>query len=136
MRTINLAEGRRIYADMFLARLTYLGLMEGIPNDRINAHMISDIERSCKRTLHCERCGILPPTVTTFQHKDKIGRKLPACAIAGRFIAAGTVRDHSKDYSQLAILWFQETVDPLISPEALAAIEKLDWVEHAEDIYH
>jgi hypothetical protein len=36
MQKIELADGTTIYADKIAARRTYLGLIEGIPNDRVN----------------------------------------------------------------------------------------------------
>jgi hypothetical protein len=59
---------------------------------------------------------------------------LPSSAIGGLFRSVQTVRDRDKTYSLLAVLWFQESFDPLNSPEALAAIKNLDWTGLAEDV--
>lgn len=135
MRWIELADGHSITMLRIYAKLTYLGLVEGIPNDRFNESIINDIEDTCKRVLHVTRLVILEPTVRSFELSGKPGRLLPACAIAAEFRSVQTVRDHDKTYSELAVLWFQESFDPLISVEALDGIQKLDWVGLAEDVY-
>jgi hypothetical protein len=131
---IELADGRSITIDQILAQRTYLGLIEGIPNDRTNAYITNSIENHTKCVFHCERCVVVPPAVKPFEFNGKTGQKLPSSAIAGLFRSVQTVRDHDKTYSVLAVLWFQESFDPLLGEEALSAIRKLDWTRLAEDV--
>jgi hypothetical protein len=134
MQKIELADGAAIYADMIAARRTYLGLIEGIPNDRMNERMIDGLKIMCKRAFCHDRFVVLPPVMTPREFNGKSWKALPACAIGGLFRSIRTVRDHSKTYSLLAILWFQESFDPLISPQALALMQQLDWAQLAEDV--
>jgi hypothetical protein len=134
MRWIDLADGHSITILQAYSQRTYLGVTEGIPNDRFNQHIINNIEDTCKRALHATRCVILPPIVRSFELNGISGRALPEYAIGARFRSVQTVRDHDKTYSELVVLWLQESFDPLVSPAALDGIQKLDWAKLAEDV--
>jgi hypothetical protein len=131
---IELTDRHSITVDRILAQRTYMGVTEGIPNDRFNERIINSIENTCKNVFHFTRCVILPPAVRSFELNGKTGRALPSSAIAALFRSVQTVRDHDKTYSLLAVLWFQDSFDPLISSEAMDGIQKLDWVNLAEDV--
>jgi hypothetical protein len=134
MRWFDLADGHSITIMRLLAQRTYLGVTEGLPNDRFNEYIIGKIEETCQSVLYVTRCVIIPPVVRTYERNGKTGRSLPGSAICALFRSTQTVRDRNKTYSELAVLWFQEEFDPLISPEALDGIRKLDWARLAEDV--
>jgi len=134
MLSIELADGRSIYADMMAAQRTYLGLIEGIPNDRINELMIENFKTTCERAFCFDRFVIIPPVMSAREFNGKSCRSLPAAAICGLFRSVRTVRDHDRTYSALAILWFQEGFDPLLSRAATAEIQTLDWSRLAQDV--
>ena len=133
MLSIQLGDDTTIYADGIVARRTYLGLIEGVPNDAINERMIDDLKSMCSRTFCVEQCVVLAPSMTTRQYRGKSWRALPSSAIGGLFRSLRPVRDRNKTYSRLAVLWFQNAFEPLLSRETLQAIQQLHWTRLAED---
>jgi hypothetical protein len=56
---------------------------------------------------------------------------LPSFACAGRFQAEPTNPD--EDHSELAMVWFQEEVPPLVDSDAAEKIQRIRWKESAKD---
>jgi len=134
MLSIELADGRTICADKIVAMRTYLGLIEGVPNDRVNEWTIDDFKSYCGRAFCIDRFGVLPPAMKAREFKGRSWRALPANAIGGLFRSVRTVRDHDKTYSIPAILWFQDELEPLLSPPVLAQLRQIEWARLAEDV--
>src|SRR5579859_1399438 len=133
MLSVRLDDGTTIYADKIVARRTYLGLIEGVPNDSINERMINDLKMMCGRAFCVDRCVVLAPRMTPRQLKDRPWMALPSSALGGLFRSVRPVRDRNKTYSMLAILWFQEHFEPLLSPESLASMQQVHWARLAQD---
>lgn len=133
MLSVRLDDGTTIYADEIVARRTYLGLIEGVPNDSINERMIDELKLMCGRAFYVDRCVVLAPAMTARQIRGKPWRALPSSALGGLFRSVRPVRDPNKTYSMLAILWFQDDFEPLLSREALASMQQLNWARLAQD---
>jgi hypothetical protein len=125
--TIKLLSGHSIHAEVIVAQRTYLTLLEGIPTDRINARIIAGVRELSKRVLFHDHCVIIPPVLTERKFNDKTWNQLPRTLIAGSFRCHDPVRGSDQHYSALAVAWFQPELEPLISDQALASIQRLDW---------
>jgi hypothetical protein len=60
-------------------------------------------------------------------------RRLPQFLSVGIFICNRAIQDQTKEGSVLYLAWNQEKLTPQLSPENLAAIEKVNWSNHARD---
>lgn len=59
--------------------------------------------------------------------------KFPDLQCCGEFRSYKPARDTSMDASTLIVVWFQNEMHPVISPENLLLLEQLDWKKHALD---
>jgi len=117
---------------MIIAQHTYRTLIEGIPSERLNERIVNDVEELCKRVFFLERCIIIPPTLSPREFRGKSWRALPPVLIAVLFRCL-PIRYPGHVYSELAVAWFQSSIEPLISEQILPLIQKLDWARHAKD---
>ena len=134
MLTVNLLDGRSMYAEIFVAQRTYLSLIEGVPSNSLNERIIQeDIPKLCTDVLHIENYVIIPPVYSNRSFNRRTWRALPPVVIAALFRCFAPVRDPEQAYSALGVAWLQESVDPPISLAALCGLKKLNWNKFACD---
>jgi hypothetical protein len=116
--------------------LTYAGLVEGVPTDRLNRRLIDSAVRDAKEVFGHAEPFLFRPEQTPFD----IGRKYPfgepATIPAVRCIAYfeclfPTPKGQDADYSCMTMVWFQDEFAMPIDPDVLNKIRAVDWLELA-----
>jgi hypothetical protein len=134
---IDLISGRGIDLRFLSQRLTYDGLLEGLPTVALNQRIIERLIKEERNARHGREPYLIPPTQTPIEH----GRPypfgepaaLPHVACIARYQSYRPARDTTKDYSELSVIWFQADFAFPIDAVVLDALRRLDWEAHAHD---
>jgi hypothetical protein len=136
---IELTSRRGVDLGFLSQRLTYGGLLEGLPtialNERIIARVVQEEQDACDGWAPY----LIPPTQTLIEYHDDrpypFGEPaaLPRILCVARFRSYRPARDTTMDYSQLSVIWFQEDFAFPIDAMVLDALRQLDWEQHAHD---
>jgi hypothetical protein len=143
-----LRSGRKITLVALDQKMTYDGLLEGVPDARTNdwylefvrkeaarrsyrdltPHLISPVRRD-----YCREPGDMAQLVADRPYR--IPEWLPMVCCIGSFKDVNAARDLQKDLSVLTVVWFQdEFALPILEP-ALGQLRALDWEVLASDVY-
>ena len=123
----------------FFLTSTYDGLLAGFPGRRRNAELVGlAVERAQQLWRGVPVQLIEPHPVLYIPRQNPVpgpdGREygyLPSFACAGRF--QGEPANLDADHSELAIVWLQEEVPPLVDFDATEKIRRLRWAELVKD---
>jgi len=133
-----LSDGRSITATQVCIDKTYGNILMGIPSDLMNESILRDVTHTMQRTFGTTRVFVVPPQIRRGDSIDLgVGRGviqkafIPPVRIAARFTSDPFGRGQS--YSQLVVVWYQDSLDPLVGDHARECMEGLNWDELAED---
>jgi hypothetical protein len=133
---IELNSGQTIYLKEINQSFTYEGLLEGLPTTEMNRRKI---DMAVKRAETLWSCGayLIEPKETRikFYRKYPFGTpaSIPGIMCLARFQSESTARDVLKDYSALAVVWFQNQFALPIEKSVIARIQEIAWGEVAFD---
>jgi len=137
---VSLASQRRVSAECVYIGSTYEGLLEGSPNDSVNASILAEIPKQMRRIFGDYPLSILDPRISRSEHelpfspgKRRVVASMPRFTVAARFISATPVKDG--DASMLTIVWFQDAAFPFLDTHVRPLFEQLDWDSVASDFY-
>src|SRR5262249_5856432 len=137
--SIKLHGGREIRIISIRQWFTYVGLLDGLPTDRINQEMIERLLRE-----EGERRGwagepyLVPPAVRPIKFSDNrpypFGNpeEFPHVTCVAEFTSS-PARDTTKHGSALTVIWFQDSYAFPIDPQVLEHLRGLDWDSKAID---
>jgi len=124
---VSLASGRLVRVERFGFSWTYEGLLEGLPNARLNQQIIKRALSAASRDRKDGACLLTPAMA-----EEDGGLYLPEVCCHAEL--SSSALDASKDGSRLLVVWFA----PPFFAEPLAtfiqrSLRDLDWEEHAAD---
>lgn len=134
--TIDLSCGHTANATGIVARPTYAGLLEGLPDAGINRRILEEAATWGSRYFHHAEYVVVEPEITVRRHRDRDVPMLPPVAIGALFISHQPAKDPEAHGSSLVVIWFQENVEPLLSDAVRPRIEGLDWIAAARDFLY
>lgn len=124
---------------------TYLSNLTGYPTRKSNAKNISRALNYAKEKLWgCEKPYLIVPVEyrleiprnkwisLTEEHEPT---KLPAFTCCGTFSSSQKARASDSHYSELSVVWYQDTMALPIASEIIDTIYNIDWSLHAQDCY-
>jgi hypothetical protein len=134
--TLSLESGRKVYADEIHISATYAGLLEGVPDDKLNWRILDRLPEQMGLIFRSAAVYVLPPEIErrTEPHPIMGGSRqvaiMPPVQLAMRFISSEpfTPDGHA---SQLVVVWHQHTVTPLIADSSRLRLERLNWKDNA-----
>ncbi|MDP1799399.1 MAG: hypothetical protein Q8K78_18020 [Planctomycetaceae bacterium] len=148
--SIRLQCGREIILDKLIQSRTYAGLLEGVPNKRVNDLGIEWLldragkEKTTggepyliepKRRDYLRKAGDMQSIVDRQSDRPEELRRipewLPLIECIGIFSSISPARDSTKDTSSLTIVWFQD--DFGIDKNVVEQLQNVDWEKHAVD---
>ena len=140
--TIKLHSGRKISLEENYQNLTYLGLLEGLPNQQMNDNIIKELSRTAKEKLWGDTNPfIIQPISSTiklseerknyFQTKGPsfVPTTLPKITCMCHF-SSGPITDNYM-FSSLTIAWFQNDWMMPIEESILNQIKAMNWDKYA-----
>jgi len=134
--SITLASGRTIALVALDQSVTYEGLLEGIPTVEMNARRVAWLVKGGHAGSSLAPY-LVPPKERLIEHQGYpfgTPAALPRVTCVARFQSRDVARDARCDYSELRIIWFQESFALPIDPEVLEHIRDIRWEEHAHDL--
>ncbi|HEX5753331.1 MAG TPA: hypothetical protein VFZ09_44435 [Archangium sp.] len=137
--TIELVSGRNIHLRFLEQSLVYEGLVAGIPQREDNPRFVERILEGARKHFHGHKPYLIPPPERPLEDpRPPFARStppmpLPSVACIARFYSHYEARDPAKDYSGLAVLWFQDEFAFPIDPSVMKSLRELDWERYAFD---
>jgi len=142
-----LRSGRTLTLPALEQSMTYAGQLAGIPYARVNdRYIMSAMGRAEQLCLAGTKPRLLEPLRRDYLDEpgdmaevaedspDCLPQWLPRVRCIASFHDIETVRDRSKDFSVLTVVWFQdEYALPILEP-ALSQLLATDWKSLATDI--
>lgn len=98
--TFILDQNLEVSLEKLVQQYTYGGLLEGFPGEMVNRMVLRNIERSAKNDLHLEEIYTLLP--------GEMSEEFPPVVCMARLECGSVFKDKEKDYSSIAVIWFQE----------------------------
>lgn len=124
-----LKEGRQIFLEDFFESKTYVGLLEGKPNEAINRGVLNSHAEAAKRMWPKE------PHITLGLdfYRSRLNETMPAIVCAGQFISYEPAIDTNRAGSSLVVIRFQEEMFPLLQGKNAAWLGDVAWKHLAKD---
>jgi len=108
-------------------RLVYAGVIEGVPNRRINQGLVADELRRAAALCPGARCHLIPPSEKTPYPTKPNAVFLPSVVCNAVLERIGrTPNDHSC-WETLVVVWFQDEFALPIAAPVLDQLQALDW---------
>jgi hypothetical protein len=124
---ITLGSGREVSLCQLTQELTYAGLLEGVPNRKLNKMQVDGLVAKWRKL---QPVHLVPPVETPIEWRQpwpfgSEPAKLPTVTCIGRFWSDTFITgDHP---TTLTIIWFQNEFAMPIDPAVLAKIIGLHW---------
>jgi hypothetical protein len=130
---IMLSSGREVWLHELNQRLTYEGLIEGLPTIEMNKSHLDRLVAEHQTRRPTTPFYLVPPVETPIDMPP--GRtypfgspsRLPGVTCIGRFQSRSIGEHNPLYYSELTIIWLQSEFAMPIEPSAFEEIAKLDW---------
>jgi uncharacterized protein (TIGR02996 family) len=124
-----LAGGRGVTLRALHQWHTYWGLLEGLPNQSMNDHLIRRaVEEGQQRGQGRQPYLITPPRRDYSQRPGDMAAIAARTGRAPEWLPAVTcVATLTEVWSELTVVWFQDEYAPPIREPALGELRKLDW---------
>jgi hypothetical protein len=120
---------------------TYLGLLLGIPNERITKSEMKSFQSEVLQlnygeddALYNKYIYITPPMM--IQEKTSYGKKysrLPNYACAARLVSNTVIKDKDSDFSEVILIFYLENNPIMNGVNFQEVIKKLSWKSIAHD---
>lgn len=112
---------------------TYADLLEGVPNKRLNANLLRQLEDKLQAFCGFDEIYIIRPqekpiTVNGPYYRGEPAM-LPAITCMAEVYTSGTYRDGSKAFSMMGIGWFQENFAFPIDEDIIRQIKQIPFRE-------
>jgi len=121
--------------------MTYSGLLEGVPDSRMNDTLIEAVLEDAK--AWCPQSAephLIAPVRRDFLRVpgdmaslSQTFESLPLVSCIARFTDITPARDSSRDFSSLVVVWFQDEFALPIAANILSTLTHLDWNAIATD---
>lgn len=115
---------------------TYYGLLEGVPNSKINKRMVNaDISKG-KRLFGIDTVHLISPVEKKqIFPSGKEMSSLPKITCFAELSHYKPMKDEEKECSTLCLIWYQDDFAFPIAEIILEQIKHLNWGELSEDAY-
>jgi hypothetical protein len=135
---ITLSDGRGVTASQIYIDETYGAMLMGIPSDPVNESILEMVPFEMQRRFGTTRIVIVPPQIRRGRPIELGPPRgvieeafIPPVRIAARFYSDAFAVGET--YSQLVVVWYQDSLGPLVGDHARECMEALNWNELAED---
>ena len=139
---IHLNSGRKIVLEEIHQHLTYAGLLEGLPNQRINDGIISELKNIVSDKIYGHTTpyiikpnqGVIKLSDERMAYYESRGPeykpvRFPKIICICHFNSESITDDFM--FSALSIVWFQEDWMMPIDKSVLDKIKRMEWDKHA-----
>ncbi len=130
MIKITIEQGFDLHLQELICSQTYRGFLEGNVGAKVNGIMIDRHQSSANKLWPTIPKCTLGLQYYSTTHYD---RAWPAILCAGLFISYRPVSDQMQDASRAVLLWFQDGLEPILSPDNRSYVEVLDWASTAQN---
>lgn len=128
--TIALRTGLEVTIIHLEQRLVYAGVVEGVPNSRINRGMVTEAVRQASSLCPEARCHLIEPTESPYPGRPHIVI-LPSVVCTALLRRTGSTSDDWPCRELLLVVWFQAEYAMPIAAPMLEQIQSLDWTRLA-----
>ena len=135
---IPLLSGRTVTLQSLQQSSVYAGLLEGLPTTEMNERIIEQYVAE-QRTRTGQEPYLIRPGQRPLKYRDDrpypFGKPaaIPGIGCVGLFHSHQPARAKEHDYSDLVVIWFQNSFAFPIDPAVREHIRAIDWEKHAAD---
>ena len=127
-----------IYLREFHQTMTYDGLLEGVPFREMNAGIIESAKRTAADMFRLSDARVLAPEIQALDIEphpvfDRVFEKLPEICTIALYRCLTPVHDKKMDYSEAAVIWFQDSFGLDLGDKNLENLLRLKWRNIAID---
>jgi len=109
----------------------YSGLLEGFPTKRMNNEILRGVKETARKFCGMEEVYVIEPIQTPIEYDGKYPfgepAELPPVACIAEIKCYAVFRDRDKDFSSLALVWFQSDYAFPIEDEILEKIKQIPF---------
>jgi len=117
----------------------YEGLLEGRPTTELNANIVERIVNQERERSNDWVPYLIEPEIKFIDdpseenHPSEQSAFLPSVACVGRFQSSASTRGSAGDYSELVVIWFQDSFALPIDQKTWGQLVAIDWDQAAAD---
>jgi len=129
---------RKVDIKSIKQRLTYDGLLEGLPTKEMNVRILSGVKEEAKKFCQLEEVYLIEPEENAIEYNGSYPFGEPAqlppviCIVELRSYSA--YKDTTKDYSALGLIWFQNNFMFPIDPQIIEKIKAVPYEKICEEL--
>mgnify|MGYP001436869681 CR=1 FL=1 len=131
-------EGIEVNIKSIKQRLTYDGLLEGLPTKKLNETILIGIKEDAKKFCQLDEVYLIEPLQKQIKYDGEYPfgdpYELPNVICIVEVSYYTTFRDESKDYSGLGIIWFQENFLFPIEDAILQKIKEIPFTKICQEL--
>ena len=124
---------RQVSIKSIKQRLTYDGLLEGLPTKEMNRRILVGVKDDAKKFCQLNEVYLIEPEQKAIEYNGRYPfgepAQLPGVICIVELRCYSVFKDKTKDYSALGLIWFQ---DNFMFPIDLTILEKIKTVPFAK----
>jgi hypothetical protein len=137
---VKLTEGFSVTIKRIAQWQTYSGLLEGLPTEEMNARILQDVREEAKKFCFINEVFVVEPEQEPVPYEGRYPFGTPAtlpdvCCIALLHYHR-SFRDKGKDYSELAVVWFQKKYAFPIDADVVVKIQAIPFSEVCGEFHY
>lgn len=128
---IQLASGRDIFSSSILVRSTYWGVLEGVPTVETNRWVTDEIQQTIAKLFPYSQSLLANSTSMEEGKGSHVADLLPPITVIAHFLSHSAARSLEYDQSSLVVVWFQNTLEPIVSIDIESRLVAIEWERFA-----
>jgi hypothetical protein len=119
-------------------RLTYDGLLEGLPTKEMNGRIMVGLKEDARKFCQLNEVYLIEPEQKTIEYNGRYPfgepAQLPSVICIVELRSYSVFKDKTKDYSALGLIWFQDNFMFPIDSNILEKIKTLPFDKVCEEL--
>lgn len=122
-----------IRIESIFQELTYSAVLEGYPCEKLNQMVLNNKESYARRIFNINEVYLIPPTVKFLDREEHEvwgkAQELPMVTCIAELKCLDVFKNTEKDYSDLIVIWFQDSYAFPIQEDILEKILNIPYKE-------
>jgi hypothetical protein len=119
-------------------RLTYDGLLEGLPTKEMNRRILDAVIEDAKKFCQLNEVYLIEPEQKSIEYNGRYSfgepAQLPSVICIVELCSYSVFKDKTKDYSALGLIWFQDNFMFPIDSNILKKIKAVPFNKVCEEL--
>ena len=129
---------RQVNIKSIQQRLTYEGLLEGLPTKQMNERILIESKENAQKFCQLNKVYLIEPEQKPIQYNGRYPfgepAQLPSVICIVELHCYSVFKDETKDYSALGLIWFQDNFMFPIDSNILEKIKEIPFGKICEEL--